>query len=233
MKLQAVSTWAKNGNEKFLQALEDPLYVRIREALISGKKDTAVVKSKPSFSDSEQRVVLEGNLKREDSENDTHQVIADDGKPIDFFPDMPVVRPSTPPVMDWKSTTEIEEMSEASVSLSEENDRNALHPLDDQPKEVQTSNQKNVLKPEVTEALNTLNKVIQMVRELGINSRMNPLHVISSENSTNTDKTAEEDNSKDEELSLKDLVLKDKSKEVTWKLASSDSRRSSSIGSSR
>uniref|UniRef100_A0A7N0UMX7 Uncharacterized protein n=1 Tax=Kalanchoe fedtschenkoi TaxID=63787 RepID=A0A7N0UMX7_KALFE len=48
---KAVSSWANDGNEKFQQALHGPLYVRIREALLSDKKVNTILEPNPSVSD--------------------------------------------------------------------------------------------------------------------------------------------------------------------------------------
>lgn len=227
---KAVSTCA--NNEKFQEALQDPLYVRVREALLSDKEDNLSVEPEqhPSLS-----TVHEGNLKCDVGDIDMQQAIVNDGKTGECSPDRSLVAPNTPPVLDWKVACEIEEeMSEERVVSSDESDKGLSRPLPEQlQNKTQACEQKNVLRPEVTEALITLDKVIRMVRELGMNSRMNPQRGVSNENSMNTNNTAEEDTSKDDELSLKDLVLTGNSKEVTWKQTSSGSRRSSSISSSR
>ncbi|CAM8880321.1 unnamed protein product [Rhodiola kirilowii] len=226
---KAVSSWANNDNVKFQQALEGPLYVRVREALLSDTKDNINIESKPSVSDTEEVIVLEGNFEGTNSESD------DDGKTREYSPDTLLVVPKTPPVTDLKVTCEIEEeMSDESVISAEETHIGSSQPLSDQTeKKFQVINQKKVLlRPEVIEAVAILDKVITMVRELGINSKMNLLRGISNKNSLNAEYAAEEDMSSDDGLSLKDLVSTDSSKEVTVRQTCSKSR-SSSFGKSR
>lgn len=59
--VQAVSTWAKTGNAKFRQALDDPLYVRVRDALVSDKKLSIDLEQKTSLGDAPEVNGLEGD----------------------------------------------------------------------------------------------------------------------------------------------------------------------------
>ncbi|CAM8952119.1 unnamed protein product [Rhodiola kirilowii] len=69
---KAVSSWATK-NVKFQKALEDPLYVRVREALLSDKKLNTVLEKKTSQieGEGEEVIVVDGNLKGSESESDT------------------------------------------------------------------------------------------------------------------------------------------------------------------
>uniref|UniRef100_A0A7N0V6W0 START domain-containing protein n=1 Tax=Kalanchoe fedtschenkoi TaxID=63787 RepID=A0A7N0V6W0_KALFE len=226
---KAVSSWANGGNEKFQQALHGPLYVRIREALLSDKKVNTVLEPKPSVSDTAELSAEEGDWKSR------QQVAVDDVKTMECKPDLSLVEPKTPPVEDLKVTCEIEEElnEESVILLAEETDSCAPQPLADG--QTQTNSQSQVssqekvhLRSEVTDALLTLDTVIAMVRELGINSQTKPLHGIRNENSLNDENTF-----KDDGLSSKDNVSVDRSKEIIIRQTSSKSRRSSSVHDSR
>uniref|UniRef100_A0A7N0UNU0 START domain-containing protein n=1 Tax=Kalanchoe fedtschenkoi TaxID=63787 RepID=A0A7N0UNU0_KALFE len=126
---KAVSSWANNGNEKFQQALYDPLYVRVRQALLSDKKSNTDLEAKPSISDTAELHVEEGDLKITDGEGHTQHVAVDERKTRNPLPDR------SPAATEFKFTSEVkEERSEESVTLAEDTDSDsgAPQPLADQ-----------------------------------------------------------------------------------------------------
>ncbi|XP_059668630.1 uncharacterized protein LOC132313728 [Cornus florida] len=176
------------GDQEFGEALKDPMYTRIREALCSENKDSGDLEPEDLKSDAcilheEQLIEImqaeEGNVEK--------KVLDSDHAAESFSED--VVS------MDHRAPGEIEEVEEDEIEESrhlEEEGKKIYIPLSKQIAERCCDNNKSqvTIRPEVEQALGTLEKVISIFKEYGFNPKTRSLHRFTNNDFQNLEESA-------------------------------------------
>ena len=162
---QAVSSMFKS-DEDFSKALGDPLYTKIREALYSTNVSKRSVEGKELKSDA-------CILPEEHLIGSTQDDMRDTNPEVNITYHVSESEPKNARVADSKAFGEIEE-EESEESRHFEEDSKDIDQISTE-EFIESSNvngnRKILIRPEVEQALGTLEKVISMVREFGFNAQ--------------------------------------------------------------